>query len=76
MDPCTRQIFKVDKEALPGFSHVYCVGVVNTTSLSPWSSLWEEERQEEPHSVDRRVGEEPLRAWVQLTGQLAVISFQ
>lgn len=71
------QILRVDKEALTGFSHVYCAGILNTTSLFQGCVLGaaasgSEKGKWNPHSKDRESGKEPQSAWVQLIGQLAV----
>ena len=58
-----------------GFSHVHCAGVFNITSLSQCyvvgAASESKKGKRSPHFKDREAGEELL----QLTGQLAVVSF-
>ena len=62
-----------------GFSHVHCADVFNITSLSQcyvFGAASESKKgKRSPHFKDREAGEELLITHLQLTGQLAVVSF-
>lgn len=62
--------------ALTSFSHMYCPDSLNTTSLSQGYVLeaasWNGEGKWNPHSQDRRGGEESPLAGIQVTGELEV----
>ena len=74
-----RHILKVYKEALSRFSHIYCVGVLNTTSLPQGYILratsGSGKDKWNPRSKDRAGDEKPPIAGLQITDQPAVISF-
>ena len=63
-----------ERPSLGSVMHAASVFLVSHHYLKATSlgHLWEQERQPEPHSKDRGRSEEPVMAWVQLTGQQAV----
>lgn len=75
----------IHREALAGFGQVYRAGILNTTLLSHGCVLGavSESKKGERNSHFKDTGasgggvggEEPLSAWVQLTVELAVMSF-
>lgn len=72
MDPPTcPPILKIYEETSTELSHVYHVG---SQGYVPEAAPGSGKDQQNPHRTDRSESEEPLSAWVQLTGQLVVTS--
>ena len=74
------RILKVYTETLTGFSHISCPDGLNNISLSQGcvleASSYCGNGGKKIHSKDRGGSEKPPVAWVQLVGQLALMSSQ